>query len=271
MPNLIWLTDIHLNFLTDASNRAILNHVYSKCEPGDTVVITGDIAEAPSVMGFMQAWNDKLALNQVNLKFILGNHDYYRGSVVKLRQKLRDNMENNWLGSYGICELTPNTALIGHDGWYDGLYADYFKSKLMMNDYLLIREFFGLNIYPRHEKIKELSQESADYVYDQGKKALETYSHLFIATHVPPFVEAAYFRGKPSDSDWMPHFSSKLMGDAIQALGIEYPHRKITVLCGHTHVGMKDNHVCRPAINIECHTGTADYSYPRVSDIFTIT
>lgn len=239
---------------------------------GTTVVITGDIAEAPSLIPFMSKWRTALEANKFNLKFICGNHDYYNGNIKNKRLDLSNDMAGAWLPTCGVVSLTQTTALVGHDGWYDGLYSNWFESRLDMNDYYLIDELNSMlkTKVQRFEKLQELSQESADYVYMEGSSALKTHKTLFIATHVPPFMEAAYFKGKMSDSDWLPHFSSKRMGDAILNLAKENPKSEITVLCGHTHVGVEGSHICNPAKNVVCYTGCAEYGAPRIGEIFTI-
>lgn len=275
---LIWLSDIHLNFLNELDNKVILNHVVGKTAVGDCVVISGDIAEGPNVLEHMERWQKALENVGVDLKFVLGNHDYYRSSIADVRDAMRHCMPNNWLGNLGVVNLTESSALVGHDGWFDGLYGDYYKSRLDMNDYYLIKELSRLpptmliETTDRHAKIQELSMEGADHVYKHGLKALSSpgIDTLYIVTHVPPFVKAAWFKGKPSDGDWLPHFSSKLMGDAILKLGNNFPNKNIVVLCGHTHVGEKNNREYMETKNVKSITATAEYRYPRISKIFEV-
>ena len=278
MTNLIWLSDIHLNFLSDTDNRIILNHVVGKSQPGDVVVISGDIAEAPSVIFHMTKWEVELAKNNVSLKFVLGNHDYYHGSIDGVRLGMKKFLPNAWLGNINFVPVGTNSAIVGHDGWYDGIYADYYLSRLEMNDYYVIKELSYLpptllnDKKKRHEIIKDLSRHSANHVYNGAKLAIEQEgkTNIFIVTHVPPFVKAAWFKGKPSDSDWLPHFSSALMGDAIKKIAIEHPDVSFTVLCGHTHVGEQNNHDYMEMPNIRSITATAQYRYPVISDIFKV-
>lgn len=275
---LIWLSDIHLNFLSETDNRVILNHVVGKTAVGDCVVISGDIAEAPNVLDFMETWKNGLAKVGADLKFVLGNHDYYRSSIANVRDAMVHCLPDNWLGNLGVVNLTEKTAMVGHDGWFDGLYGDYYKSRLDMNDYYLIKELSKLpptsliDTADRHAKIQELSREGAEHVYKHGLAALSNPSTetLYVITHVPPFVKAAWFKGKPSDGDWLPHFSSKLMGDAILKLGNKFPNKNIIVLCGHTHVGEKNNREYNETKNIKSITATAEYRYPRISKMFEV-
>lgn len=73
---LAWLTDIHLNFLdADERKRLYQEIINTKC---DGVLISGDIAEAPSIKNILQ----ELAIFiKKPIYFVLGNHDYYRGQV----------------------------------------------------------------------------------------------------------------------------------------------------------------------------------------------
>ena len=267
---LFWATDIHLNFLSPATNKIFLGTVLTKLKTGNVMVVTGDIAEAPSVCEFMEVWKDQIEAQGSELYFILGNHDFYRGSIEKVRNKLRTGvLSKNWLPSAGIIKLSETTALIGHDGFYDGGYDNWFKSKVDMNDYYSIQEL-GPNQCPvrqmKFDKLQELSQEAADFIYATGTEALKTYDTLYVGTHVPPFREAAVHMGKESDPDWMPHFSSKRMGDALRRLALENPTKQITVLCGHTH----GEGLCHPESNLMCYTGKADYYHPRVANSFIV-
>lgn len=270
MKKLIWCTDIHLNFLDEISNKIFLQNVLVKVQNGNAVVVTGDIAEAPSLVGFMTAWKKALEDQGSNLYFVCGNHDFYRGSIANVRDILGNGaLKDCWLPSVGIAKLSDTVCLIGHDGWYDGGYDNWYKSKVDMMDYYVISELGPVLALERHEKfakIQVLAQEAADHVYKTGTEALKTYEHVYIGTHIPPWREAAIHMGKPSDPDWMPHFSSKRMGEAISKLARENPTKKITVLCGHTH----SEGLCTPEPNIECYTGIAKYHYPNVNKTFVV-
>lgn len=268
---LFWATDIHLNFLSGDENLILLKGICKKIPAGDALVITGDIAEAPSVGIHMENWKKTLEAKGIKFYFVCGNHDFYHGSIKSVREELTEVLPGNWLGSAGVVKLTETTSLIGHDGWYDGLYDNWFKSRVDMNDYYCITELGPVFCAKREEKfrkIQELAQEAGDHVYKHGVQAFAdpACEELYIATHVPPWREAAVHMGKPSDPDWMPHFSSKRMGDAILDLAKKYPDKKITVLCGHTH----SQGVCNPASNVVCYTGYAKYHYPNLGKTFII-
>jgi len=79
-------------------------------------VLKWDFGEAYK---FLLKWLSTL-INQ----FILGNHDYYQGSVVKVRQKIAELSQENpllhWLPKIGLVYLSKDTILVGEDCWADG-------------------------------------------------------------------------------------------------------------------------------------------------------
>jgi predicted phosphohydrolase len=269
---LFWTTDIHLNFLDDHFNDIVLREYLEKVGSGNALVITGDIAEAHTLEGFMETWLRAFALQGSKLYFVLGNHDFYGGSIVEVRERLTNSvLRECWLPTVGVVQLSDKTAMIGHDGWYDGGYGNWWASKLEMTDYQIIAELGPILAYAKDEKwaaIQKYSQESADYIYRVGTMVLKMSSteKLFVATHVPPFAEASVYRGQQSDATWLPHFSSKLMGDALRKLGAENLDKRIIVLCGHTH----GKGLCYPEANIVCHTGYAQYGNPQMASNFLI-
>ena len=76
--------------------------------------------------------------------FVLGNHDFYRGSVAGTRSAVAEIVHGSqnlvYLTQAGVVELTPHTALVGHDGWADGRLGDLDGSDVILNDFLLIDE-----------------------------------------------------------------------------------------------------------------------------------
>ena len=111
-----WLTDIHLNFCPGRLQE-LLDRL-DTAEP-DAVLIGGDIGEAPDVIGYLK----QFATLDRPINFVLGNHDFYRGSIRQVRASVEDlcrRVENlHYLPSAGVVKLTPDAALIGHGGWDD--------------------------------------------------------------------------------------------------------------------------------------------------------
>src|SRR5688572_22159487 len=70
--HLAWLTDIHLNFLEDDARRDFAAAVAAT--GADGVVVTGDIAEAESLVPMLEELAEVVARP---VWFVLGNHDFY--------------------------------------------------------------------------------------------------------------------------------------------------------------------------------------------------
>ena len=81
---LAWATDVHLNFLTTMARRRFLEPIR---EQADALVVTGDIAESNS-LGAMLMVMDSLVGRPIY--FVLGNHDFYKGSVAGTRSAVAE-------------------------------------------------------------------------------------------------------------------------------------------------------------------------------------
>lgn len=278
---LAFLTDLHLNFLSEQGiNHFCLSQVLS--ESPDLLVITGDISEAPILKEHLRSLSKGLGDN-LPIFFVCGNHDYYNGSIADLRQELTldhcypdyekepGNLYKGtwWLGGSGVVPLTEKAALVGHDGWYDGWYANFMQSRLDMNDYYIIKELkqHKINKGLLLQECRNQATISANYVREQMESAFtQGFETVYVATHVPPFKENSTYNGKISDDDWLPSFSSKIMGDTILDVMLKYPEKHCIVLCGHSHGGAYH----RPLKNVECYTGEATYGHPSIAEIFIV-
>ena len=136
--HLAWATDIHLNFLASIDRCRFLESVKGQA---DVLLVTGDIAESNSLDEILR---QMMAVLDMPIYFVLGNHDFYRGSVVGTRSALAEMISGSehlvYLSQAGVVELTPSTALVGHDGWADGRLGDFDGSDVILNDFLLIDE-----------------------------------------------------------------------------------------------------------------------------------
>ena len=272
MFRLAWTTDVHLNFCHLEKIKSFCDKL--NAENLDALVITGDISEGDKLKGHLLFLEQHL---HVPMFFVLGNHDFYNSGIGTVRDEMHKSFSNKldvgsqltenacyWLGTTPFIELTPDVALVGHDGMYDGQYANWFKSRITMCDWEVIAEFKPLHSNLLFEKINEIAQESADYVTDALPKAFKDHDHVILATHVPPWPQNSIYMGKISDDHWMPHFSSKKMGDAILDMMQNYPGKNLTVICGHSH-GKAEFH---PTSNIVSHTGHARYRHPALNKVF---
>lgn len=265
MKRVAWLTDLHLNFLRPPERADFLARVRA-AEP-DAVLISGDVGEARDVVAF---------LNQIALAwpcpvyFVLGNHDFYFGSISDVRTRVQslcwEEPRMKYLTQCGVEELAPGVGLAGHDGWADAQFGDYERSTVMMNDYRLIAELAGYSKQSRQSALRAMGQEAAEHVRRQLAEALDRYADAFLVTHVPPFREACWHEGRISDDEWLPHFSCKAVGDAILEVMQPRPDRHLTVLCGHTH-GAGET---QPLPNVQVLTGGAVYGAPEIQRIFEL-
>jgi Icc protein len=278
---LCWTTDIHLDHLTEflplkvgqpnVSRQRTLSksQVEAFCtkiraHKPDSVVITGDISTAEHIEQHLDHLGQ--CLDGIPVRFVLGNHDYYNGSITEVRKRIWKGFQSTqgvgWLNALGVVELTPDTALVGHDGWYDGVYSDWFKSKLMMNEYFLTTEFRFQPPALLHAKLRELANECAIHIRKHVREAAKKYKTVIFATHVPPFRENSRAPDfQLSDVDWLPNMSSGLAGEALLDVAREFPGVEFLCLSGHTHTPWKEQY--QP--NLHCWTGKAVYGKPESS------
>lgn len=256
---IIWLADIHLNFLDALGVEYFLKTVSSK--NADAILIAGDIGEADTLQGYLDAFLRAVA---VPVYFVLGNHDYYRGSIELVRGQLIRFLDRRpqlvWLTNSSVVSLTTSTALIGHDSWADGRLGEYWKSNVQLNDFTMIGEFIGRTKEQRLDFMASLAEEAARHFERVLPEALKTHQRVIILTHVPPFAGATWHQGRMSDPDWLPFFSSKVVGEILETIMSSHPEREALVLCGHTH----SSGTHRAAENIQVITGSARYGYPQV-------
>lgn len=263
MARVVWLTDLHLNFVVSERVEQFLDEIIDS-QP-TAVLIGGDVGEAKSVATYLSQFESRL---RRPIYFVLGNHDFYKGSIPvvrdAMRQLCREHSDLHYLTQLGVIELTPCVGLIGDDGWADARYGDYENSDVILNDYALIAELAGHYQLDRRPTLKRLGDEAAAHIRQVLPEALARYEQVVLLTHVPPLREACWHAGRLSDDNWLPHFSCKAMGDAILDIMREHPDRKLTVLCGHTHGAGE----VRPLENVEVFTGGAEYGSPAVTRVF---
>lgn len=265
MKRVVWLTDLHLNFLTLRQTEEFLARVAG--ERPDAVLIGGDIAEAPSVVSHLERIASRLACP---IYFVLGNHDFYFGSIERVRSAVQELSRERpnliYLSSAGAVSLTANTGLCGDDGWADARLGDYERSLVMMNDYRLIEELAGASKRDRWPLLKALGDAAARRVERVLPAALADHEEVILLTHVPPLREACWYQGRLSNDEWLPHFTCLAVGEAILRIMRDQPRRRLTVLCGHTHSPGET----QPLDNVRILTGGAEYGSPRIQRVFEL-
>ena len=262
MKRIAWLTDIHLNFLLAQQVNDFLRSVAEL--RADAVLIGGDIGEAQNICDYLQWIEDWIA---APVYFVLGNHDYYYGSIAEVRMRVvrfcAERPRLHFLTYSEVAPLTPGIGLVGHDGWADGRLGDYPRSMVLMNDFKLIAELAGRTKNDRWEALKALGDEAAAHFRRVLPLAFETYEEAVLLTHVPPFREACWHAGRISDDQWLPHFTCHAVGDASLEIMAPRPDKRLTVLCGHTH-GQGES---RPLPNVHVITGGAEYGQPAIGRV----
>jgi hypothetical protein len=114
--------------------------------------------------------------------------------------------------------------------------------------------------------MQALADEAVLHINRHLSKALETYKKVFFLTHVPPFREACWHRGKISDDNGLPHFSAKIVGGTLVRIMKQHPDRNLTVLCGHTH-SMAEAKILE---NLEVFAAHAVYGEPKLQKILNL-
>ena len=255
---LAWVTDIHLDFVGPEGADRLFAAI---AETGaDGVLVGGDTATARSVCPYMRRMGERL---RRPVWFVLGNHDFYGGSVAAVRDeavRLSRQGDVVWLGAAGVVELTPDAGLVGHDGWGDARLGDHAGSGVVMTDFFEIAELSGVGKAELGRRLRGLGDESAAHLATVLPEALQRFEHVLVLTHVPPFQEACWHQGGVSDEDWLPYFTCKAVGDVLSKVASEWPERRLTVLCGHTHSAGE----CQPLPNLRVVTGAARYGRPGI-------
>ena len=260
-----WLTDIHLDGVPSATLEAFHNSLL-EADP-DIVLVGGDIGMAATFPSHLETMQAKL---QRPIYFVLGNHDFYGGSIAKVRRQAAELSERSpnirWLPKAGVVGLTDQTGLVGHGSWADGRLGNTVRSTVLLNDYVRIRDFIPLAQLPRFEKLGELGDEAAAFFESVLAQAAERFSQVIVLTHVPPFKEAAWHEGRTSDDDWLPHFACKAVGDVLVRVMQAHPECRATVLCGHTH----GEGEARITENLLVRTGPATYGKPTLQSVLEL-
>jgi 3',5'-cyclic-AMP phosphodiesterase len=265
---LAWATDFHLDHASESARRQFCQAVK---EQADALLVTGDIAESTFLVHFLTTM---ATLVERPVYFVLGNHDFYRGSIVSTRRRVSDvaNERLVYLSQSGVMELTPATGLVGHDGWADGRLGDLEGSQVILNDFLLIDELRYWRNSQTLDKpalrtaLQALGDEAAEHLKQVLPPAAARYSHVLIATHVPPFLEATWHQGRPSNDDFLPYFACKAVGDVLLDVAQAHPACQFLVLCGHTHGGGE----FQARENLRVVTGPAQYGKPVIQNVLLI-
>jgi len=263
---LAWLTDLHLDCVDrDEDVVAFCNQVAAT--GADAVLIGGDVALATTIERSLTLIESAL---ERPIYFVLGNHDFYGGSIAGVRDAVRALSRRSrwlrWLPDAGCVPLGDRTGLVGHDSYADGRLGHGARSELMLNDFFCIEDFQGKTPSEWYERLAALGDEAAAYFRETLPTALDRYEHVVVLTHVPPFREACWHLGRISDDEGLPLFACKAVGEALVEVMQRRPDRRATVLCGHTH----SPGVAQILPTLEVRTGHARYGAPCIQDVIEV-
>lgn len=262
---LTWLTDTHLDFVNKQLISGLCDWIMST-RP-DAVLISGDIANGKKLRTSLTSLSDQTS---APIYFVLGNHDFYHGSIADVRVLVSgicaELPKLTYLTHTNAVHLTGNTCLIGHDGWADGRLGDYQNSHVRLNDYVMIRDLANLEKQERLNRLNTLGDEAAEHFRKTLPTAIENYNNIILLTHVPPFREACWHEGQISNDEYLPHFACKAAGDVIRDIMLRHPNKNMTILCGHTH----SNGIVNILPNLRVKTGSAIYTRPSVQETIEI-
>ena len=264
IKSLTWLTDIHLEFCSHLTRNELYRSINDAA--GEIVVITGDLSAGPHRLAQYVELAEKV---RKPTYFVLGNHDRYGTTFANTETVVkRVTAQFSHLARLDGSQLIPlneSVALIGVDGWADGLGGEGPATKARINDFYQILDFATEPEPQVFRAMKERARKYARALRPSLVKALKAYQTTIIATHVPPYEGAAWHDGSPSSGDYQPFFSSPTMGKLIKAAATEHPGKSVLVLCGHTH---------SPGIyrdgNILVATAGARYGYPEISQMIRL-
>lgn len=269
---LTWATDIHLDFITavndiHASSRN-LDTFCSMFGESDGVILSGDISLAPLLKDHLLALGERLARP---IYFVLGNHDFWSGKFESVRKEMTELSNSSeylkYLSAIPYIKLDKTTFIVGHDGWYDGLYGDASQSNIVMNDWMRIGDYipfytpFDKN---RNDSILHISRQQADIATHHVATGIKTLllrqkpQKIIVVTHVPPFTNPFHLT-KKSKQDVYPWYASKTMGDMLLSAANSNPSIQFEVFCGHCHIGYEDYIVP----NLLLYSGVSEYAQPK--------
>lgn len=234
--------DLHLDFLTDKQ----LDSFFEEVNKEDFIIIAGDICEAYSFSRYAKRFTTQVY-------FVYGNHDFYKSSfqnVLNLMKPKNFHMLDNHpvdMGDY---------MLMGKNLWYDLKAGDFKNSDVWLNDFKLIWEFMNKT----KSEIKEIINKMVNFGISELREEIKSCKHdkIVIVCHYPPFPEVSMYRGEQSDSDHLPFYCCKSLGDLL----LEFPDKEFTCLSGHAH------YACQKQIkNVNAIVGEGDYEKPFINEV----
>lgn len=234
-PTLAWMTDLHLD--TAEKSKRVGFYKSIQKSPASAFIITGDI----SISNLLPLHLREIvaAAGKRSVYFTLGNHDFYGSSFQEVDRMVagvcRSHKNLKHLSGTELVQLDGDTVLMGHRGWCDSRSGWGDRTLAKNPDFHAITDFMDLDQKKAFRLLRVMGEESAEMLRGLLPYALTCYQRVIIATHFPPFTQAARFEGKHCDWLRQPFFCNSAVGGMILRVAKNFPRQDIIVLCGHTH------------------------------------
>lgn len=241
-------SDPHLNFAFPWTKYSFLERIAAEGAKG--LFLTGDIACGLTIENMLTSMAKRL--ENTNIYFIAGNHDYYSTSIKETSavfKRLCAKYSNLiWVTDHDIIPLTDEICLIGEEGWYDARLGD--PSYVVYNfDWIMIEEFRKLSTFSeKFAYCQHLADTSTANLKIKLENALEKFQTIYIMTHMPPWREAVRGLGTEMEKFWLPYSINHEMGKMIETIMDSRGNQNVRVFSGHTHIPALIN----VSHNIEC-------------------
>ena len=253
LRRLAWATDIHLNFV-QGDVRGLREQLAGAGPDG--LVITGDISEAPTLERDLAALDRALWLPTF---IVLGNHDFYGGSVRAVRALVtgvcRRSRWLRYLPAEGVVPLGADTALVGHDGWADGRLG---RLRALVDRAQRLPRHRGSRPGSSRRRGSSGCTSSATRRPRTSAASCRRRSTVSATSSWPrtchPSGRLAGTRARSPTTSNLPHFGCGAVGQALLPIMRSRPEQRMLVLCGHTH----GRGVARILPNLVVKTGGAD-------------
>jgi predicted phosphohydrolase len=278
----IHMTDIHLDHLGDHygltdSQWAIQNmdiaaqfarDICEEHEDVPYVCLTGDISSGQLLPYHIDVLGTIFQHYGKKLFFVCGNHDFYGASFKENRSVVKQVMESYPDTLYYLTDgksfYNDGTLVVGHDGWYDGMYAPFTTGTVEMNDFHIIEDLKKCKTKTDlFSRCRLEATKAANHVEQEIEWGIlsKNPNKVLVLTHIPPFQEMSTYKGNISNPIWLPCYSSKTFGDMLLKVAHKFPEVSFKVLCGHTHDRVE--HLALP--NLRGYTGYSKYGFPEAS------
>ena len=274
-----WFTDIHLDCVTDPELH--VKNISTQSSGCDIVLISGDISVSHSLTQHLCLLEDAL---EKPIYFVLGNHDFYFSNISGVRKNVSALCNKLSYSRYLSCvpyiKFGKQTAIVGHDGWYDAGNGNAEISSFIMNDWIRISDFRPAmsptgsgRIQISKDQIVQIAKSicypAVAHISTGIKSSIQSgCNNVIVVTHVPPFEQSFVYNPKKGVHaiDAVPWYTSKMMGNMLLSAARACPNVNFTVISGHTHSAFDE----KITDNLTAKVGAADYGNPSLAGFLNI-